>query len=47
MTRLGRQKAMKVGRLNEEVVRHLYQRVGVLLVRDNVAMFCAKGFCVL
>ena len=42
MTRLGRQKARKVGRLDEEVVRHLYQRLGVLLVRDNVTMLCAR-----
>ena len=30
------------GRLDEEVVRHLRQRLGVLLVRDNVAMLCAR-----
>ena len=40
--RLGRQLARNVGKLDEEVVRHLRQRLGVLLVRDNVAMLCAR-----
>ena len=42
ITRLGRQVASKVGRKGDEVVRHLCQRLGVLLVRDNVAMLCAR-----
>lgn len=42
ITRLGRQLARNVGKLDEEVVRHLRQRLGVLLVRDNVAMLCAR-----
>ena len=41
ITRLGRQLARNVGKLDEEGVRHLRQRLGVLLVRDNVAMLCA------
>ena len=40
--RLGRQLARNVGKLDEEVVCHLCQRLGVLLVRDNVAMLCAR-----
>jgi hypothetical protein len=38
-TRLGRQVASNVG---QEVMRHLRQRLAVLLVRDNVAMLCAR-----
>ena len=42
ITRLGRQLARNVGKLDEEVIRHLRQRLGVMLVRDNVAMLCAR-----
>ena len=41
ITKLGRQLARNVGKLDEEVVAHLRQRLGILLVRDNVAMLCA------
>ena len=40
--KLGRQLARNVGKLDEEVVAHLRQRLGILLVRDNVAMLCAR-----
>ena len=40
--RLGRQVARNVGREDQEVVRHLRQRLAVLLVRDNVAMLYAR-----
>ena len=39
---LGMQLARNVGRLDEEVVRHLRQCLGVLMVRDNMAMLCAR-----
>ena len=42
ITRLGRQVASNVGREGDEVVRHFRQRLGVLLVRDNVAMLCGR-----
>ena len=42
ITKLGRQLARNVGREDQEVVRHLRQRLAVLLVRDNVAMICAR-----
>ena len=42
ITKLGRQLARNVGKLDEEVVAHLRQRLGILLVRDNVAMLCAR-----
>ena len=42
LTRLGRQVASNAGREGQEVVRHLRQRLAVLLVRDNVAMLCAR-----
>ena len=42
LTRLGRQVASNAGREGQEVVRHLRQRLAVLLVRDNVAMVCAR-----
>ena len=42
ITRLGRQLASNVGKEGGEVVRHLRQRLGVLLVRDNVAMLCSR-----
>ena len=40
--RLGRQVARNVGKEDQEVVRHLRQRLAILLVRDNVAMLCAR-----
>ena len=42
INRLGRQLARNVGREDQEVVRHLRQRLAVLMVRDNVAMLCAR-----
>ena len=42
LARLGRQVASNTGREGQEVVRHLRQRLAVLLVRDNVAMLCAR-----
>ena len=42
LARLGRQVASITGREGHEVVRHLRQRLAVLLVRDNVAMLCAR-----
>ena len=41
LAKLGRQVASNTGREGQEVVRHLHQRLAVLLVRDNVAMLCA------
>ena len=42
ITKLGRQLARNVGKLDEEVVAHLRQRLRILLVQDNVAMLCAR-----
>ena len=42
ITTLGRQLARNVGREGGEAVRHLRQRLGVMLVRDSVAMLCAR-----
>ena len=42
ITKLSRQLARNVGKLDEEVVAHLRQRLEILLVRDNVAMLCAR-----
>ena len=42
ISRLGRQLARNVGKEGGEVVRHLRQHLGVLLVRDNVAMLCSR-----
>ena len=42
LTKLGRQLARGVGKEEAGVVWHLRQRVGVLLVRDNVAMLCSR-----
>ena len=39
---LGRQVARNVGKEDQEVVRHLRQRLAILLVRDNVAMLCSR-----
>ena len=43
LTRLGRQLARTLGSEEKVQVRHLRQRVGVLLVRDNVAMMCSRS----
>ena len=42
LAKLGRQVASNTGREGQEVVRHLRQRLAVLLVSDNVAMLCAR-----
>ena len=42
ITRLGRQLARNIGKEDVECVRHLRQRLAVLLVRDNVALLCAR-----
>ena len=42
LTKLGGQLARAVGKLEGEVVMHLRQRVGVLLVRDNMAMLACR-----
>ena len=42
ITKLGRQLARNVGRDDQEAVRHLKQRLAILLVRDNVALLCAR-----
>ena len=41
-TRLGRQLAVILGRVKEEVVRDLCWRLGVLIVRDNAAMMASR-----
>ena len=43
VAKLGRQLARATGREEGEVVRHLRQRLGVLLVRDNVAMLSSRS----
>ena len=42
LTKLGRQLARGVGKEEAGVVWHLRQRVGVLLIRDNVAMLSSR-----
>ena len=42
ITRLGRQLARNVGKEDDDCIRHLRQRLAVLLVRDNVALLCAR-----
>ena len=42
ITRLGRQLARNVGKEEVDCIRHLRQRLAVLLVRDNVALLCAR-----
>ena len=42
ISKLGRQLARNVGKEDQEVVRHLRQRLAILLVRDNVAMMCSR-----
>ena len=34
--------ARNVGKDDEDCIRHLRQRLAVLLVRDNVALLCAR-----
>ena len=42
ITRLGRQLARNLGKDEDEVVRHLHQRLGVLIVRNNAAMMANR-----
>ena len=42
LTKLGRQLARATGRDEGDTVRHLRQRVAVLLVRDNMAMLASR-----
>ena len=42
ITQLGRALVRSVGREDGEQVRHLRQRLGITLVRDNVAMLLAR-----
>ena len=41
-TRLGRQLGRNLGKVEDEVVRHLRQRLGVHIVRDNAAMMASR-----
>ena len=41
-TALGRQLARNVGLEGGEAMRHLRQRLGIMLVRDSVAMLCTR-----
>ena len=41
--RLGQQVARQVGREEEEAIRQLRQRLGILLMRDNVAMLASRA----
>ena len=40
--KLGRQLARNLGKDEDEVVRHLRQRLGVLIVRDNATMMASR-----
>ena len=42
ITRLGRQLARNLGKDEDEVVRHLRQRLGILIVWDNAAMMASR-----
>ena len=42
LTKLGRQLARATGRGDGDTVRHLRQRVAVLLGRENMAMLCSR-----
>ena len=42
ITRLGRQLARNLGKDEDGVARHLHQRLGVLIVRDNAAMMASR-----
>ena len=41
-TKLGRQLARNLGKDEDEVVRHLRQRLGVLIARDNAMMMSSR-----
>ena len=41
--RMGQQVARQVGREEEEAIRQLRQRLGILLMRDNVAMLASRA----
>jgi hypothetical protein len=43
LTKLGQQLARVLGKPEEEQVRHLRQRLAVLLVRDNMAMLLSRS----
>jgi hypothetical protein len=43
LTKLGRQLARVVGRGEDEMVRHLRQRLAVVLVRDNMVMLMSRA----
>ena len=43
LTKLGRQVARQTGKEEENTVRQLRQRVAILLIRDNVAMFDSRS----
>ena len=43
LTKLGGQLARALGKPEGEVVAHLKQRVGVVLVRDSVAMLTSRS----
>ena len=40
--KLGKQLARNLGKEEDEVVRHLRQRLGVLIVRDNAMMMASR-----
>ena len=42
ITKLGRQLARNLGKDEDEVVRHLRQRLGVLIARDNATMILSR-----
>ena len=43
LSKLGRQLARVVGRGEDETVRHLRQRLAVVLVRDNMVMLMSRA----
>ena len=43
LSKLGRQVARQVGKEEEEMIRHLRQRLSVILTRDNVAMLGSRS----
>ena len=46
ITRLGRQLARNIGKEDTECVRHLRQRLAILLVRDNAMQLqCGSPLC--
>ena len=42
ITKLGRQLARNLGKDEDEMVRHLRQRLGVLIARDNAMMMSSR-----